>query len=155
MITIELLKNHPDSIPRLVDIWHEGSATTWLPDVCLNRVQEQLHEHLNENSLPLTFVAFDGITPIGMCSLRVNDGIRADLSPWLGSLVVDLNYQKKGIGKMLVEATKNKAKELGFTQLYLFAFDPTTPNYYERLGWIIMGMDKFKEHPMTLMSVTL
>lgn len=153
MITIELLKNHPDSIPRLVDIWHEGIAKTWLPDVCINRVQEQLHEHLNDNSLPLTFVALDGITPIGMCSLRVNDGIRANLSPWLGSLVVKLNYQKQGIGKMLIDATKNKAKELGFTQLYLFAFDLTIPDYYARLGWMIMGIDEFKDHPVTIMSV--
>lgn len=155
MITIELLKNHPDSIPRLVDIWHEGSAKTWLPAACINRVSQQLHEHLNDKSLPLTFVAFDGMTPIGMCSLRVNDGIRADLSPWLGSLVVALNYQKQGIGKILIDATKNKAKELGFIQLYLFAFDPTIPNYYERLGWVIMGMDEFKEHPVALMAVKL
>jgi N-acetylglutamate synthase-like GNAT family acetyltransferase len=155
MITIELLKNHPNSIPRLVDIWHEGIAKTWLPDACINRVQQQLHEHLNENSLPLTFVAFDGITPIGMCSLRVNDGIRTDLSPWLGSLVVDLNYQKQGIGKMLIDATKNKAQELGFTQLYLFAFDPTIPDYYTSLDWVMIGMDEFKNHPVTIMSVEL
>lgn len=49
-----------------------------------------------------------------MCSLRVNDGIRPDLTPWLGSLVVDPKYQKQGIGKMLVDEMKEKAKKLGF-----------------------------------------
>lgn len=69
-----------------------------------------------------------------MLFARENDGIRLDLTPWLGSLVVDQKYQKQRVGKMLADATILKAKGLDF-QLYLFAFDPTIPVYYERLGW--------------------
>lgn len=70
-----------------------------------------------------------------MCSLRENDGIRLDLRPWFGSLVVDPKHQKQGIGKMLLDVAALKEKELGFEKLYLFAFDPTIPEYYECLRW--------------------
>lgn len=105
--------------------------------------------------MPITFIALDGDLPVGMCSLRENDGIRPGTTPWLGSLVVDPKYQKQGIGRMLIDATVLKAKELGFEKLYLFAFDPTIPRYYERLGWNKVGMDEFQFHPLTVMEVVL
>jgi len=80
-----------------------------------------------------------------------NDGIRPDLTPWLGSLVVDPKYQKQGIGRMLIDMTLLKAKELCFEKLYLFAFDPTIPEYYERLGWKKTCIDEFKSHLVTVM----
>jgi predicted N-acetyltransferase YhbS len=105
--------------------------------------------------MPLTFIALDNDTPVGMCSLRENDGIRPDLIPWLGSLVVDPAFQKQSIGKMLMDMTKQKARTFGFETLYLFAFALTIPNYYERLGWEKIGMDKFKGHPVTVMETAL
>ena len=56
---------------------------------------------------------------------------------------------------MLINVTVLKAKELDFEKLYLFAFDPIIPEYYERLGWNNIGMDEFKSHPLTLMDVDL
>ena len=35
-----------------------------------------------------TDVALDGDLTVGMCSLSESSGIRPDLTPWLGSLVV-------------------------------------------------------------------
>lgn len=93
--------------------------------------------------------------PIGMCSLRKDDGVRPDLTPWLGSFVVDPKYQNQGIGKMLIDAVMRKTKELGFEKLYLFAFDATITQYYERFGWKKIGMDEFKSHPATVMEVEL
>lgn len=155
MIKIDLLKNHPNTIPALAHIWHEVLGKIWVPDVLVERVITRFAEHLNEQALPITFVALDGDLPVGMCSLRENDGIRPDLTPWLGSLVVDPKYQKQGIGKMLIDVTVRQAKELGFEKLYLFAFDPTIPEYYERLGWSQICMDEFKSHPVTIMEVEL
>ena len=155
MIKIELLKNHPNTIPALAHIWHEVLGKVWVPDVPVERVITRFADHLKDQALPITFIALDGNLPVGMCSLRENDGIRPDLNPWLGSLVVDPKYQKQGIGKMLIDVTALKAKELGFEKLYLFAFDPTIPEYYERLGWRKIGMDEFKSHPVTVMEVGL
>jgi predicted N-acetyltransferase YhbS len=155
MIKIDLLKNHPTTIPRLAKIWQEVLGSIWVPDVPIERVEQNFLKHLNENIMPLTFIALDNDTPVGMCSLRENDGIRPDLIPWLGSLVVDPAFQKQSIGKMLMDMTKQKARTFGFETLYLFAFDLTIPNYYERLGWEKIGMDKFKGHPVTVMETAL
>jgi predicted N-acetyltransferase YhbS len=155
MIKIELLKNHTNTIPALAHIWHEVLGKIWVPVIPIERVITRFSDHLNDQALPITFVALDGDLPVGMCSLRENDGIRPDLTPWLGSLVVDPKYQKQGIGKMLVDVTVLKAKELEFEKLYLFAFDPTIPEYYERLGWKKIGMDELKSHPVTVMEAEL
>ena len=155
MITIDLLKNHPDAIPRLAAIWYEVLGKIWVPDISIQQVILRFQNHLNDNTLPLTIVAFDQSKPIGMCSLRVNDGIRPELMPWLGSLVVDPAHQGKGIGKLLVNATQDKAVELGFQKLYLFAFDPNIPKYYVKLGWSEIGIDVFKNHSVTVMEMIL
>lgn len=154
-IKIDLLKNYSNAIPELAAIWHQVLGSIWVPDIPVERVIARFQEHLNENKLPLTFVAFCDGKPVGMCSLRDNDGIRPDLAPWLGSLVVHPDYQQEGIALKLINAIKQKAKQLGFSQLYLFAFDPTLPNYYARFGWNKMGMDKFKDHDLTVMEIAI
>lgn len=154
-IKIAYLKEHPDAIPALAQIWHEILGSIWVPDISVERVEQRFHDHLNDGVLPITFVAFDGRKLVGGVSLRENDGIRPDLMPWLGSLIVDSAYQKKGIGRMLINATKQKAIEMHFEKLYLFAFDPTLPAYYARFGFNKMGMDEFKGHPVTVMETML
>ncbi len=155
MISIDLLKNHQDCIPQLANIWHAVLGQIWLPDIPITRVEQRFAEHLNDDNMPLTFVAFHDDKPVGMCSLRENDGIRSDLKPWLGSLVVNPNFQHQGIGKLLIDATKQKATEMGFHKLYLCAFDPTIPDYYARLGWNKMGMDECHGHRVTVMDIQL
>jgi len=154
MITIDLLKNHPECITKIAEIWHELLGKIWLPEIGIQEIESGYHEELNDN-MPLAYVALYDDLPVGTCSLQLNGGIRPNLAPWLGDLVVDLAYQKQGIGKMLIDAAKNKARELGFSKLYLFAFDPTLPDYYSSLGWNTIGMDKFKGHSVTVMELRL
>jgi len=154
-IRIAYLKHYPEEISALAKIWHSVLGSIWVPDIPIDRVEQRFREHLNDESLPITFVAFDGNKLIGGASLRENDGIRPDLMPWLGSLVVDSKYQKMGIGGMLIAAIKQKAVELHFEKLYLFAFDPTLPAYYEKFDFNKIGMDEFKGYPVTVMATTL
>ena len=154
MIKIDLLKNYPNTIPALAHIWHEVLGKIWMPGIGIEEIESLYHEEL-EHDMPLTYIALYNQIPVGSATLELNGGIRADLRPWLGDLVVDPKYQKQGIGKMLVDVAVLKAKELGFKKLYLFAFDPTIPEYYKRLGWKKIGMDEFKSHPVTVMEVEL
>lgn len=154
-ITIDLLKNHPDSISRLVEIWYKILGKIWVPDVSIEDVRDNFQKHLNDNSLPLTLVAFSSGVPVGMCSLRENDGIRPDLTPWLGSLVVHPHYQKRGIGKLLIKSIQDKGKNLGFKTLYLFAFDASVVDYYVSLGWKKIDQEEFKGHIVTLMEIEI
>jgi len=154
-IKIAYLKDHPEAIATLAKVWHEVLGSIWIPDSSLAQVEQRFHKHLNDKLLPLTLVALNGTQAIGAVSLRDNDGIRPDLTPWLASLIVDKAHQKCGIGKMLVDALKEKAKKLGFRKLYLFAFDPVLHRYYEQLGFKIIGMDRYKEHVVTVMESEL
>lgn len=155
MITIDFLKNHPQAITQLIKIRYEVLGRIWLPDVSDECVHQWMVEHMNDNKIPLTLIALSNGQPVGMCSLRGNDGIRPDLMPWLGSLTVDPDFQNQGIGKQLIDATRALAKKLGFNKLFLFAFDPTIPDYYQKLGWEAIGMDHYANHPVTVMACTL
>lgn len=155
MLTIEFLKNRPEAIPRLAQIWHEVLGKVWVPHVPINSIIEVFHNHLNDNALPLTVVAMENNASVGMCSLRLDGGLKSDLKPWLSSLAVDPMHQKKGIAKKLIEAIKVKAKEMGYPKLYLFAFDSAVADYYTRLGWSHIGMDECEGHPAIVMEIAL
>lgn len=155
MITIDYLKHHTQHITTLANLWADAIGKMWAPHVTIEEAIQRFQSHINVDAMPLTLVALDGNMPVGMCSLRLTDGIRPDLSPWLGSLVVDPKHQNQGIGKMLINATKDKAKHLGYQGLYLFTFDPTLPTYYSQLGWNIIEMDELHSHPITIMHAPL
>ena len=153
-LNFDLLKNHPAAIPKCAEIWYEVLGKIWCPEIRIQEIESWYHEWLNHD-MPLAYIALYDDMPVGACSLQLNDGIRPDLAPWLGDLVVDPSYQKQGIGRMLIDAAKNKAAQLGFHKLYLFAFDPTLPDYYTRLGWKKIGMDEYKLNSVTVMEVVL
>ncbi len=153
-IEVDLLKNHPHAIPALANIWHEVLGKIWMPEIGIEEIESLYYEEL-QHDMPLTYIAIYDQIPVGSCTLELNSGIRPDLGPWLGDLVVDPKYQKQGIGKMLVDVAFQKAKALGFEKLYLLAFDPAVTMYYEQLGWKKIGMDEFKSHPVTVMELEL
>ena len=151
MIEIDLLKKHPYAIPALASIWYEVLGKIWMPQVSIEESQSLYYEELKQD-MPLTYIALYDDIPVGSCTLELDGGIRPDLEPWIGDLVVTPNHQNKGIGKMLLDTTIKKAKELGFDKIYLFTFDPTIPKYYHHLGWKTIGMDEFKSKPITVME---
>lgn len=155
MLYIDLLKNQLHTLPELAQMWHDGLGKIWLPEVSLAQAEERFRDHANSDKMPLTYVAMHEGQAVGMCSLRENDGIRPDLTPWLGSLAVSEDYRNKGIAKQLIETVKQEAQKMGFKTLYLFAFDRTIPNYYQSLGWQVIGTDHFKKHPVTVMNILL
>lgn len=152
MITIDLLKNHPEAVPALAKIWLEVLGKTWMPHVSIAEITLWLSEWLNDNILPLALIALDGDKPVGMCSLQVNDGIRPDLLPWLGDLCVAPAYQNRGIGKQLVRAAIEKVCSIRFENLYLFIFEDSLGDYYNKQGWHKIGEDVYEGHPVIVME---
>ena len=102
--------------------------------------------------MAITYIALYDKTLIGFCTLQLSEDFQPDLGPWIADLVVDPKYQKQGIGKMLLDAMNLKVKELGLEKLYLFAFDPTLPGYYNLQGFKTIGTDEFKGYPVTVME---
>ncbi|STX43933.1 acetyltransferase [Legionella donaldsonii] len=156
MIKIDLLKNNPQAIPALSNIWYEVLGKIWMPEIGIEEIESLSYKELNQD-MPLTYIALYGEfrIPVGSCTLELNGGIRPGLGPWIGDLVVDQKYQRQGIGKMLLDVAIEKAKELGFEKIYLFTFDPAITEYYRRFGWKKIGMDEFKSQPVIVMEVRL
>lgn len=152
-IEIELLKKHLDLIPEFAKILHQGLGK-WLGDVNSTEIESWLHEWLNEN-IPCAYVAFAADLPVGICSLQLNDGIRSDLKPWLGDLCVAENFQGLGVGTLLVNAVKNKARSLGYAKLYLFTPELKMHDYYAILGFNEIGTDEYNGHTVLIMEANL
>lgn len=153
-IQIKVLTDCQEHVPHLAKLWYEGISRHWIPDASVEIAMERLKKHLHHD-LPMAFVAIQDAKPVGMVCLRITDGIQPDLTPWLGSLVVDPRLQRKKIGETLIDRVKEKAKALGYVNLYLLAFDPTIPDWYAKLGWRKMGVDYLFGHEVTVMSIGL
>ena len=151
---ITYLKEHPEHVSLLAS-WMFNTWGHYNSQSSLEKAQNKLNEHLNEDWLPLTMVALENNHPVGMCSLRKNDGIRPDLEPWLGSLFVEPSHRGQGIGEQLIVEVVKKARILGYPKLYLLAFDSTLPDWYKKLGWQLIGMDELNGHPVSVMEVIL
>lgn len=154
-IEIQLLFSCKQHIPRLAALWYEGIGKQWVPNASIEHAKKKLTEYLNDEHLPLTLVATHNKQPIGMASLRINDGIQPGLTPWLGGLVVDPAFQHCKIGKRLIDAIKQKSFAMGFKKVYLLAFDPTIPTWYTKLGWKSIGTDLLFGHSVVVMEVAL
>lgn len=154
-IKIDYLKKHPEAIPMLAQIWHTVLGSIWISDTSLEQVEQGFYDELNDSSLPLTLIALKDTQVIGAVSLHEHDELRPDLTPWLESLVVDKAYQNQGVGKLLVENVKQKARDLHFKKLYLFAFETNLVTYYELLGFKFIGIDRFKDQAVTIMESAL
>ena len=126
------------------------------PEVTRKNQSEKFKQHCNIDTLPLTLIALsDKDELIGMCSLQETDGIRSDLTPWLGSLYVTRSYRNQKVGEKLINATKNIARNRGFEMLYLLTFDPALIRYFVNQGWALMGKDQVNDHPVSIMEIKL
>lgn len=152
---IKLLIDCPELIPQLADLWYAGIGKIWVPHIKPEQAQQRFLAHCNCEQLPIMYVAIENNNPVGMVALRQNDGIRTELSPWLAGLVVHPNYQRHGLGRNLIEFTKDQAKTLGYDKLYLLTFDATLPNWYAKLGWNEFAKDNLFDKPITLMEIKI
>lgn len=154
-LEIKLLTECKMHIPVLAKLWYEEISRQWVPNSSIERATKNLIEHANDNTMPMTFVALYNDKPVGMASLRENDGIQPGVTPWLGTLIVDPNYRKQKIGEALIDRVNHQAIRMGYKNIYLLAFDKTIPDWYKKLGWKKIGMDVLFEHPVTVMDYSL
>jgi GNAT superfamily N-acetyltransferase len=153
-ITIDDLRNHPDVAPQITHLCYTLITRQWLPHLTHEEVEAQCRGYLTSTSLPLCLVAFDNNKPVGFCCLKAED-LRPDLTPWLGPLAVDPEYQRRGIGTLLMAATKTLAKEMKYSKIYLSTFEPNLIRWYTKLEWHVFSREHFHGRIVTIMETNL
>lgn len=103
-------------------------------DLNLNYMINQLNNR-KKAEIPMTYIALLDDTCIGTASIFSNDLSKLpDLSPWLAALYVDKKHRNRGYGAKLLMKIEQKAKELGYSNIYLRT--ESANDYYKKKGWI-------------------
>lgn len=89
--------------------------------------------------------------PVGTCLLAPKELEPCHpLSPWLAGLYVVPEFRRRGIGRILVRATEEQARQRGYSQIYLYSDDAIA--YYEGLGWRVIEHTGWHGFPMALLA---
>ncbi|MBA8877602.1 GNAT family N-acetyltransferase [Phyllobacterium myrsinacearum] len=131
MITVEPLENRPELVPVCArwnfHEWGQQAGRT------MQETVDAFMAFLEPDSRQKAFVALHAGIPSGLVLLIDNDlESHTHLVPWLASLYVAPPFRSKGIGKQLISAAENAARELGHPELYLYT---DKPDYYHAVGW--------------------
>jgi predicted N-acetyltransferase YhbS len=130
--------------------WHHqawGSGT-------LEQRVERLQKHLDETSVPTSFVAFHQQQPIASISLvhyqRLGEAVG---SVWLANLFVDESRRCQGIANRLLDHAIGVAREWELSTLYLYATDQQA--YYQKRGWQVRRRGEFRGQPAAVLYYSL
>lgn len=147
---IDLLKNHRQHILTLAG-WFKEASPDYFKDNSLDAIaNEQFVSRLNDNTLPISFIAYEDEIPIGTVALLLESiTTHKHLSPWLGGLHVHPEYRHKGIGSKLVRAGLEKAIVLGFD--YVYAGVSKAEDHYISQGWEMYEKVVYYEKPLSIL----
>lgn len=92
-------------------------------DLMLARSLNELYENIRD-----FWVAEEHEKILGCCALHISWDDLAEIK----SLAVAKNFQRKGLGKELVESCLNEAKQLGAKRIFALTYKP---GYFKKLGF--------------------
>lgn len=114
--------------------WTRESKDKWFKD---DYSIDFWSEILTKGKLPV-FAAFDGNRMIGYAAIEViNFGVA-----YLGWIAVLKEYQKKGVGRKLIQTVENWCKKEGLHKIELETQIKDLVSYYEKLGYVSEGLRK-------------
>lgn len=150
-LRVESLSEHPGLIDTVIGWhWHEFSAGH--SDASLAHWRAQLVERSNRDRIPFTLIAFADDEPVGCVTVCTDDldSRFADRGPWLSGMLVVNAARNLGIGRALLRAVADRARELGADELWLRT--ETAPSFYERCGWSTVARRE-QMHDSTVMRL--
>lgn len=157
-IRVDILKNCTQTIPVLAQMlyeeWHtyDASLTT-------EKLVHSFNMCLNDDKIPITFVAFKNNKPIGTISLETeSDPAFSDFpenSVWMGSLQVIPEERKQGLGQELLKLAAVVARCLGYEEMYFYTSNPANVKWYAKRGAYTIEERPFRNHMITIMHLPL
>ncbi len=129
-VTISPLSLRPDLLETVCH-WHhqEWGALTKTP---ITKRHQELSRHLQDDSIPHTWVALINNTGVGCVSL-VRKENQSQHIHMLSNLWVQEEFRQRGIGAQLCRVAEAAATKANIAHLWLITHD--RENYYLNLGW--------------------
>ena len=157
-LRLDVLKNCPQTIPTLAqwlyEEWHSFDAS-----LTKEKLIQSLSKRLNDDKIPLTFVALKDTAPIGVISLKEqSDPEFSDFpkgSLWMGGFQVIPEERNQGLGQELLKFAATVAKLLGYEEMYFYTSKPMNVKWYLKRGARIIVERSFRNHMITIMHMHL
>ena len=91
---------------------------------------------------------------VATASLLIDDMLPfPEYSPWLASVTVDPALRGRGLGKQIVLAATNHARQIGILGLYLWT--PHHREFYEKLSWRFVRDHLHENHACSILWIPL
>lgn len=151
-IKIDYLKNHQQTIPTLAqwvyDEWHsyDGSLTK-------EQCERAFLRRLNDDKLPIAFVALKDNAPVGVVSLKDKSDPELSEFPknslWLGSLIAKV----EGVDEELLKTVSAMGKRLKFEEMYFYLSNPDLVPWYVERGAEVVDKRSLRNHKVTILKM--
>lgn len=152
-VRIEPLADHVDRVETLAT-WHHAEWGALNPAFPLEARAERLRQRATRGGVPTAVVALIGTELAGSASLVESDmDTHPELTPWLASVYVTLEFRGRGIGSALVGEIERIAAAEGTETLWLWT--PDQEQLYARLGWRTVGSEPYRGLEATIMRKEL
>ncbi len=130
---IELLCSRPEYVNDVARMIHTEFVVKKGGEMTFAEVVAYF-SNAGDKRFPITFIALEGERCIGTVSLFENDWKeRKQYTSWLASLYTGSAHRGKGAAQRLMDQARNKARELGYRELYLRTEEASA--YYRARGW--------------------
>jgi GNAT superfamily N-acetyltransferase len=105
--------------------------------------------------LPVVHAALLNDEFVGTGSLIADDELphAPEPGPWIAAVFVAEWVRRQGIGEALIDSLTSRARELGFSAVYLYT-EHGAP-WYEKMGWSSLRVTRLSDHDVTVMSLQL
>lgn len=105
-------------------------------------------------SIPIAYVAVDGIDVVGTATLDRDDlaGF-GHVTPWLASVLVEESHRGRGIASSLAARAEIDAARLGYAELWLHT--PDQARFWSARGFATVSAARWAGGPTTLMRKAL
>lgn len=155
---LNFLKDYPEWI-SLLAAWEYSNWHSYDHLLTQEKLVEGFSKRLNDDQLPLVFVIFKAVLPIGVISLenQVEPELSdlADGNPWGGSFHIAAGERGRGLGEAAAKALAIVAKRLGYQKIWFYTSNLRNVKWYARLGAEIIARRPFHGHEITVMKFTL
>ena len=138
---VKSIEGHKNELSKLlIEVVNEGASIGFLPPLDQAKAEEYWEDLLKNNDVVLFLAVMDGkaagTIQLHLCQ-KENGSHRAEIA----KLMTDPSIRRKGLGRMLLKAAEDKAKQEGRSLLVLDTREGDVSNIlYQSAGYVKAGI---------------